>query len=86
MPSIPTPWDDYDDASEDDLEARLNERVDAALDDNDPTTPDEARSLAGQIADREEAKREQNAPDYHPRLHAEANRIREADVGTWRPK
>ena len=87
MPSSPQPpWDDYDETSEDDLEARLDERVDAALDDSDPTTPDEARTLAAEIADREEAKQAQAAADYHPRLHAEANRIREADVGTWRPK
>jgi hypothetical protein len=87
MPSTPQPpWDDYDETTEDDLEARLDERVDAALDDGDPTTPDEARTLAGDIADREEAKRTAGAADYHSRLHAEANRIREADVGSWRPK
>ena len=80
------PWDDYDSASEDDLEARLNAQVDAALDENDPSVDeDAARTLAGQIADHEEAKREQGA-GFNQRLHAEADRIRNADVGSWRPK
>ena len=80
------PWDDYDSASEDDLEARLDSHVDRALDDNDPSVDEDgARTLAGQIADREEAKRDQGGP-FNERLHAEANRIRSADVGSWRPK
>jgi hypothetical protein len=88
MPSTPQPpWDDYDASTQDDLEARLDGQVDAALDPADPSVDeDAARTLATRIADHEDAKREQGADDYHPRLHEEASRIRDADVGSWRPK
>jgi hypothetical protein len=80
------PWDDYDSASEDDLQARLDAQVDAALDDGDPSVDENAaRTLASQIADHEAAKRDEGGT-FHQRLHAEADRIRSADVGSWRPK
>jgi hypothetical protein len=88
MPPTPPPlWDGYDDAGEDRLEALLDRKVDAALDDDDPTVDERvARDFAQAIASHEWLKRELGSPDYHPRLHAEADRIRAGDVGSWRPK
>ena len=73
MPSTPPPlWDGYDEAGGDKLEALLDEKV--------------ARDFAQAIASHEWLKQKLGASDYHPSLHAEANRIRSADIGSWRPK
>jgi hypothetical protein len=88
MPPTPPPlWDGYDRAGEDDLEALLDRKVDAALDSGDPTVDEKvARDFAQVIASHEWLKEKLGDPDYHPRLHAEADRIRSGDVGSWRPK
>ena len=88
MPTTPPPlWPGYDDADEDALEALLDERVDAAVDDADESVDEvAARDFARAIASHEWLKQKLGAPDYHPRLHAEADRIRQADIGSWRPK
>ena len=88
MPSTPTPlWPGYDAAGEDQLLGLLNGKVDAALDDADASVDERAtRDFAQAIASHEWLKRKNEAPDYHPTLHAEADRIRSADVGSWRPK
>ena len=87
MPSTPTPlWPGYDAAGEDQLLGLLNGRIDAALDDADASVDERAtRDFAQAIASHEWLKRKNEAPDYHPTLHAEADRIRSADVGSWRP-
>ena len=88
MPSTPPPlWNGYDEAGEDELEALLDRKVDAAVNPDDETVDERvARDFAQAIASHEWLKEKLGAPDYHPRLHAEANRIRKADVGSWRPK
>jgi hypothetical protein len=88
MPSTPPPlWNGYDEAGEDELEALLDRKVDAAVNPDDETVDERvARDFAQAIASHEWLKEKLGAPDYHPRLHAEANRIRKADIGSWRPK
>jgi hypothetical protein len=88
MPPTPPPlWTGYDEAGEDDLQALLDRKVEAAIDPDDPTVDEVvARDFATAIASHEWLKQKLGAPDYHPRLHAEADRIRSADVGSWRPK
>ena len=88
MPTTPPPlWDGYENAGEDELEALLDRKVDAAVDPEDPTVDEVlARDFARAIASHEWLKQKLGADDYHPRLHAEADRIRKADVGSWRPK
>lgn len=88
MPSTPPPlWNGYDDAGEDELQALLDRKVDAAVDPDDETVDEVlARDFAQAIASHEWLKQKLGAPDYHPRLHEEANRIRKADIGSWRPK
>jgi hypothetical protein len=88
MPTSPPPlWDGYDEAGEDKLVELLNRKVAAAKDDADDTVDEVvARDFATAIASHEWLKKKLGAPDYHPRLHAEADRIRSADVGSWRPK
>ena len=83
MPSTPPPlWDGYDK-----LEALLDAKVEAAIDPDDPTVDEKvARDFAQAIASHEWLKQKLGASDYHPSLHAEANRIRSADIGSWRPK
>ena len=86
-PTPPPLWNGYDDAGEDELEALLDRKVDAAVDPADPTVDEDvARDFATAIASHEWLKQKLGADDYHPRLHAEANRIRKADIGSWRPK
>jgi hypothetical protein len=88
MPATPPPlWNGYDDAGEDELESLLAGKVDAAVDPDDPTVDEMVtRDFAKAIASHEWLKKKLGAPDYHPRLHAEADRIRRADIGSWRPK
>jgi hypothetical protein len=88
MPSTPPPlWDGYDDADEDQLAALLDRKVDAAIDPDNPAVDEVVtRDFARAIASHEWLKRKLGADDYHPRLHAEADRIRSADIGSWRPK
>jgi hypothetical protein len=88
MPATPPPlWDGYDDAGQDALEALLDGKVDAAVKDDDPTVnEDVARNFAAVIASQEKLKAELGAPNHFPRLQAEAERIRDADIGSWRPK
>ncbi len=88
MPSTPPPlWDGYDDAGEDKLVALLDRKVEAAIDPDDPTVDERvARDFATAIASHEWLKDKLGAGDYHPTLHAEADRIRRADIGSWRPK
>lgn len=88
MPATPPPlWDGYEKADQDQLEALLDRKVDAAIDPDDPTVDEVvARDFAQAIASHEWLKKKLGADDYHPRLHAEADRIRKADVGSWRPK
>ena len=86
MPSVPPLWEGYDDNSEADLLAMLEAKVDATLDPDDPTDERATRDFAQAIASHEWLKRKNEAADYHPSLHAEADRIRSADVGSWRPK
>lgn len=86
-PTPPPLWRGYDDAGEDELEALLDEKVDAALDDGDPTVnEDVARNLAALLASQEQLKSQLGADNHYPRLQREAERIRDADVGSWRPK
>ena len=88
MPSTPPPlWDGYDEAGGDKLEALLDAKVEAAIDPDDPTVDEKvARDFAQAIASHEWLKQKLGASDYHASLHAEANRIRSADIGSWRPK
>jgi hypothetical protein len=88
MPATPPPlWDGYEHADEDQLEALLDRKVEAAIDPDDPTVDEVvARDFAQAIASHEWLKQKLGAGDYHERLHAEANRIRKADIGSWRPK
>ena len=86
MPSASPPlWDGYDDADEDDLLALLERKVDAALDDDDPTVDERvAREFAQAIASHEWLKKNKlDGAGHRPRLHARADEIR---VGSWRPK
>ena len=88
MPSTPPPlWNGYDEAAEDELEALLDRKVEAAIDPADPTVDEVVtRDFATAIASHEWLKKKLGADDYHPKLHAEADRIRKADIGSWRPK
>jgi hypothetical protein len=87
MPTPPPLWDGYDDLDESELEKMLDRKVDAALDNDDPTVDEHvARDFARAIASHEWLKNRLGAANYRPRLHAEANRIRRADVGSWRPR
>jgi hypothetical protein len=88
MPPTPPPlWPGYAAADEDALAALLDERVDAAVDDADESVDEvAARDFAQAIASHEWLKQKLGDPSYHPRLHAEADRIRKADIGSWRPK
>ena len=88
MPSTPPPlWNGYDEAGEDELESLLDRKVDAAIDPDDETVDEVvARDFAQAIASHEWLKQKLGDPSYHPRLHAEADRIRKADIGSWRPK
>jgi hypothetical protein len=88
MPATPPPlWDGYQNADEDKLRALLDGKVDAAIDPDDPTVDEMvARDFARAIASHEWLKRKLGAGDYHAGLHAEADRIRKADIGSWRPK
>ena len=88
MPATPPPlWDGYDQAGEDALQALLDRKVEAAIDPDDPTVDERVvRDFAQAIASHEWLKEKLGADDYHPRLHAEADRIRRADIGSWRPK
>jgi hypothetical protein len=88
MPSTPPPlWDGYEKHDEDQLEALLDRKVEAAINPDDPTVDEVVtRDFARAIASHEWLKRELGAGDYHPRLHAEADRIRTADIGSWRPR
>lgn len=87
MPSTPPLWDGYDDAGQDQLLDLLNRKVDAAVDADDKTVDERVtRDLAQAIASHEWLKEKLGDPDYHPELHAEADRIRSADVGSWRPR
>jgi len=85
MPSTPPPlWDGYDDASEDDLLALLESKVDAALDESNATDERAAKDFAQAIASHEWIKREKlGGTGHRPRLHARADEVR---VGSWRPK
>jgi hypothetical protein len=86
MPSTPPPlWDGYDDASEDDLLGLLEAKVDAALDDDNPTVDKRvAQDFAQAIASHEWIKENRlDGAGHRPRLHARADEIR---VGSWRPR
>ena len=87
MPSSPPPlWDGYDDAGEDKLLELLGRKVEAATDPDDPTVDERVtRDFAQAIASHEWLKQKLGSGDYHAGLHAEADRIRTADVGSWRP-
>jgi hypothetical protein len=70
MPSSPPPlWPGYDEASDDDLLALLDSKVDAMEDEKDPTDERAVKDFAQAIAS-------------HERLHARADKVR---VGSWRP-
>jgi hypothetical protein len=85
MPSTPPPlWDGYDDASEDDLLALLETKVDAALDEDDPTDERVVKEFAQAIASHEWIKANKlDGAGHRARLHARADEIR---VGSWRPR
>ena len=85
MPSTPPPlWDGYDDATEDELLDQLERRVDAALDEDDPTDERVVKDFAQAIASHEWIKANKLGGDGHrARLHARADEIR---VGSWRPR
>ena len=88
MPATPPPlWDGYENADEDKLRALLDRKVDAAVD------PDESDGRRGGRARLRPSDRKPRVAEAKlgaerlPRgLHAEADRIRKADIGSWRPK
>jgi hypothetical protein len=84
MPGTPQPlWPGYDDASDDDLLALLDEKERAGNDDNDDTVqPDVAGGLATAIAQHEAIKRNLDPDNYRSRVHERASAIA---GGGWRP-
>jgi pterin-4a-carbinolamine dehydratase len=84
MPTDPPPlWDGYDDASEDELLALLERKVDALFDEDDATDERATKDFAQAIASHEWLKENKlNGAGHHPRLHARANEVR---IGSWRP-
>jgi hypothetical protein len=81
MASSPPPlWPGYDEASDDDLLALLDSKVDAMKDEKDPTDERAVKDFAQAIASHEWLK--QNKNEYRERLHARADKVR---VGSWRP-
>jgi hypothetical protein len=85
MPSNPPPlWDGYDDASEEDLLQQLEDKVDAALDEDNPLDERAAKDFAQAIASHEWIKKNKlDGAGHRPRLHARADEVR---VGSWRPR
>jgi hypothetical protein len=84
MPSSPPSlWDGYDDASEDELLALLDRKVDALEDPDDPTDERAVKDFAQAIASHEWLKKNKlDGAGYRERLHARADKVR---VGSWRP-
>jgi len=83
MPNPPVPlWPGYDDASEDDLLALLDDKAAAADDRDDPTVDAGVSSaLALAIARHESLKKGLDPDNYRPRLHERASHV----AGSWRP-
>jgi hypothetical protein len=83
MPGTPQPlWPGYDDASDDDLLALLDEKERAGNDDSDDTVqPDVPGGLATAIAQHEAIKRDLDPDNYRSRVHERASAI----AGGWRP-
>ena len=87
MPSVPPLWEGYDDNSEQDLLALLDQKVGAALDPADDTVDERVtRDFAQAIASHEWLKRRADDESHNPELYSYAKRVSTADVGSWRPR
>ena len=81
-PTPPPLWNGYDDASEDELLALLDEAERAANDPGDDTVrPNVVGGLATAIAEHEAIKQELDPDRYRARLHQRATAI----AGGWKP-
>jgi hypothetical protein len=86
MSEGPAPlWPGYEDASEDELLALLDGKVDAALDDDDPSVDKRvAKDLAQAIASHEWLKQNSlGGAGHRQRLHDRADEVR---TESWRPR